>query len=203
MMDANKRNGWKSGGFLILAVMILIFAATALAQSGGSRFGRGMGKGYGEGPFGFEHRLEALAEKLELTEEQVTAIEGIQEAGREKGVELRKEMMRLRHELEGEMLKDEPSLDAAQALVEKIGALRTEIQVQRLANRLEVRKQLTPEQRDKMLMMRGSFQGGRGKHGGRGVGPHGARHCDGKGPHGPGDCDGTGRGGRQRGARSW
>jgi Spy/CpxP family protein refolding chaperone len=200
MMEAIKRGGWKSGGLLALAVMVLIFAATALAQGGGGRFGHGKGKGCGEGSLGFEHRLEALAEKLELTEEQVAAIEGIRESGREKGVELHKEMMRLRNELEGEMLKDEPSPEAAQALVEKIGTLRTEMQVQRLANKLEVRQQLTPEQRDKMLMMRGQFQGGRGRHGGRGS--HGARDCDGKGPHGPGECDGTGRCDHPRGGRS-
>lgn len=201
-MDAIKRSGWKSGGLLALAVMVLIFAGTALAQGGGGRFGHGKGKGCGEGSSGFEHRLEALAEKLELTEEQVAAIEGIREAGREKGVEIRKEMMRLRNELEGEMLKDEPSPEAAKTLVEGIGALRTEIQVQRLANKLEVRQQLTPEQRDKMLMMRGGSHGGRGRHGGRGMGPHGAGGCDGEGPHGPGECDGTGRCGHQRGGRS-
>jgi len=163
-------------------MVVLVFAATALAQGPGGRFGHGTGKGHGAGYFGPEHRLEVLAEKLELTAEQVAAIEGIRESGREKGIELHKEMMRLQNDLEGEMLKDEPNQKAALDLVDKIGALRTGIQAQRLKGRLDVRQQLTPEQRDKMLMMSEKFQGGHGRRGGCGMGPHGDRECDGSGP---------------------
>jgi Spy/CpxP family protein refolding chaperone len=182
MMNTRSSNGWKTGLLLMLATLVLVFAAAALAQGPGGRFGHGKGKGICEGNFGSEHRLEVLTEKLELTEEQVAAIDGIQENGREKGVELHKEMMRLQNDLEGELLKDDPKKETALKLVDKIGALRTEIQAQRLQGRLEIRQQLTPEQRDKMLMMKESFQGSRhGRRGGRGMGRHCDRECDGSG----------------------
>ncbi len=103
-------------------------------------------------------------------------------------------MMRLRNELQGEMLKDDPSEKAAMDLTGKIGALRTEMQANRLTNRLEVRKQLTPEQSDKMLILQGRFQGREGRRGcGRGMGSHWG-----------GNFDGPGQGMGRRGSRgSW
>jgi len=189
-MNASTTKVWKTGAFLVLATMILVFAASALAQGHGGRFGhgRGQGRGFGCGEFGPEHRMEMLQEKLELTDEQAAAIEAIHSAGREKGVAIHKEMMRLRNELEGEMLKDEPSEKTALNLVEKIGALKTELQTNRLKNRLEVRGQLTPQQRDKMLMMHGSSDQGHGRRTGR----HGGGRCD-------RECDGSGPGHRARG----
>lgn len=191
----NKTNKtWKTGAFLILAAMVLVFAATALAQGTGGRSGHGQGKSQGicGGEFGSEHRMEMLQEKLELTDEQVAAIEKIRETGRENGAQLQKEMMRLRNELEGEMLKDEPSEKTVLNLVGEIGDLKTEAQTARMKNRLEVARQLTPEQRDKMLMMHGSFGHGHG-HGSKG-GRHGGSRCD----H---ECDGSGPGCGSQGQR--
>ncbi len=189
-MKASNTKVWKTGAFLVLATMILVFAASALAQGHGSRSGqgRGHGRGFGSGEFGPEHRMEMLQEKLELTDEQAAAIEAIRTAGRENGVALHKEMMRLRNELEGEMLKDEPSEKTALNLVDKIGDLKTEIQSIRLKNRLEVRRQLTPQQLDKMLMLHGSSDRGHGRRAGR----HGGGRCD-------RECDGSGPGHRARG----
>ena len=187
-MSAINTKTWKTGAFLILAVAALVFAAGALAQGPGGRSGHGRGHGPGWGEFGSEQRMEMLREKLELTDEQVAAIEAIREAGREKNIAIRKEMMRLRNELEGEMLKDEPSEKTVLNLVDKIGALKTEKQANRMKNKLEVRRQLTPEQRDKMLMLRGSFDRGRGRSGGH----HRGRPCD-------WECDGSGPGRGTRG----
>jgi len=180
--------------FLTLAAMMVLGVGTALAQGRGAGQGHGGRGGFGDGEFGPGHRLEFLADRLELTDEQITTIEGIHSQGQKKNLELRKEMMRLRNELEGEILKDEPSEKAALDLTGQIGALRTEIQANRLTSRLEVRKQLTPEQRDKMLMLHERFQGREGRRGGgRGMGPHG-----------DGDCDGPGQGKGRRGSRgSW
>ena len=175
----------KNQVFLFLAVLVLLFAAAALAQGPGDGPGRRNGHGGGFGPaFGSEHRLEMLTEKLELTPEQTDAIGKIMEAGRQQGVDLYKEMMRLQNELEGEMLKDEPSQETVLGLVKKAGDLRTEIQSQRMKSRLEVREQLTPEQRDKMLMMKGQAgkgHGRRGSHGPKGrSGCRCDRECDGQ-----------------------
>ena len=190
-MNARTNNGMKTLVFLTLAAMMVLSAGTALAQGKGAGQGHGGRGGFGDGAFGPGHRMEFLAERLELTDEQVTAIEGIHDEGQAKNMELRKEMMRLRNELEGEMLKDDPSEKAALDLTGKIGALRTEIQANRMTSRLEVRKQLTPEQRDKMLMMRERHQGREGREGRRG----GSR---GMGPRGDGDGQG-----RQGARGSW
>ncbi|MEN8006185.1 MAG: Spy/CpxP family protein refolding chaperone [Candidatus Krumholzibacteriota bacterium] len=190
---------------LTLATAALLIVGTALAQGPGPRgpgkgsghcdgeFGPGMGHGMG-GEFGPGHRLEILAERLELTEEQIAAIKGIREAGQEKNLGLRKKLIRLNHDLQGELLKDEPSEKAALDLVGKIGALRTEMKSNRLKNRLEVRQLLTPEQRDKMLMLKERFKPGKGRHGGghRG-GPGGRGGCE---TPGCGKGSGGGRGNR-------
>ncbi len=176
-MFARIQSPRKTALYLTLSVLVLAFAAAALAQGPQNRFGQGRGR---QGEPGL--RLEMLAEKLELTEEQVAAIEKIQETGREKATELRKDMMRLRNELEGEMLKDEPSEKTALQLVEKIGGLRTEMQAGRMQVRLEVRGLLTPEQRDRMLMMEQGSRRGEGRRGGHGRGNRCGNECDGSGP---------------------
>lgn len=179
-MSTRKTDRIKPGLFLAIAALILIFAAAALAQDpqgSQGRFGKGKGQGRGFGP---EERLEVLAEKLELTPDQVTAIEEIRDAGREKGLSLRTDMMRLRNELEGEMLKDTPSEKTVVDLVEKIGSVRTEMETNRVTGRLEMRQLLTPEQRDKMLVLREGWGNRRGRGEGRGPGRGGP--CDGSGP---------------------
>jgi Spy/CpxP family protein refolding chaperone len=177
-----KATNRKNQVFMIMAVFVLLFAAAALAQGPGNGPGRGRGQG-----FGGEHRLEVLAEKLDLTAEQQESIGAIMEESRARGVELRKEMMRLQNELEGELLKDQPSEGTALGLVKEIGDLRTSIQSQRLESRLAVREQLTPEQRDRMLMMKERFGKDRGRRGGRKPGGRFGKscshECDGEGPH--------------------
>ena len=198
-MNARTNKAMRTLVFLTLAAMMVLGAGTALAQRPGAGYGQGYGQGYGlgegrgfgDGEFGPGYRFEMLADHLELSDEQIAGIKGIQAQGQEKNLELRKNLMRLHNELQGEMLKDDPSQKAAQDLNAEIGALRIEIQANCLANRLEVRKQLTPEQRDKMLMLRGKFQRGEGRRvGGRGMGP-----C------GDGDWNGQGFGRGSRGPR--
>ena len=191
-MRKNSNFGMRSLVIMSLAVITLFSVGTVLAQGGsghGRGHGAGSGPGFGDGARGPEHRLEVLAERLELTEEQMVAIKGIREAGQEKNQGLRKELMRLKHDLKGELMKDDPSEKTALDLVEKIGALETEMETGRLKNRLEVRKQLTPEQRDRMLMMKERFHGNRGRHGdGHMSGHRGRGDCG-------GPCNGRGHGG--------
>ena len=161
-----------------ILALTLVAAGSALAQGPGKGQGQGqgmMGRGMGPGNHpgfdqGFgsrgEFRLERMAARLGLTDEQAEAIEKIREDGRKGNLELRKQTMRLRNELRGEMLKDDPSQKTVLDLNAKLGDLRTEKQANRLKNRLAVREQLTPDQRDQMLMMDKSGKGNRdGRHG--------------------------------------
>ena len=181
-MNARSNNRITTLVILTLTALMMLGVGSALAQGPGAGNGQRCGRGSGDGEFGPGHRLELMAEKLELTEDQQAAIKGIHDLGQEKNRELRKELMRLHNELQGEMMKDEPSEKAALDLVGKIGDLRTEIQANRLSSRLEVREQLTPEQRDKMMLMHDRSQRGKNcRGGGRGMGSHGDGDCD--GPH--------------------
>lgn len=122
-------------------------------------------------------RLERLAERLDLSEEQTAKIQSIHENARDGVVGLRKEMMRLHNDLEGEMLEDEPNLTKVRQIAKQIGEIRTKMQISRLESQIAVRGVLTPEQRDKFLMMKE-----RGRRGGPGM-----HEC-----HGPGGMQGPG-----------
>lgn len=189
-----------------VALLALFIAGAALAQGPGQGSGqgacRGMGPGKAEcvqGDFGgrAQMRLERMAARLDLTEEQTAAIAKIHEEGRDKNLEIRKQMMRLRNELQGEMLKDAPSQKKVLELNEKMGALRTQKHAIRLQNRLAVREQLTPEQRDRMMIsdLGKGGRGGRSGHGGSHQGPRGSA-CGKAGGFGLGGGSGEGCGPR-------
>ena len=116
------------------------------------------GKGWRDCPEIAAHspflELSYLQEVLELTEEQAAAIEQIREAGRQARLELRQEILQLQNELNGEMLKDEPAEARLTQLVQTLGEIRTKLQLHRLQQQLALRKELTPEQRDKWVVLR-------------------------------------------------
>jgi Spy/CpxP family protein refolding chaperone len=161
---------------LLLALTTLVVAAAAAQPGPAPRAGAGHRGGpagpAGDGP---GWRLERLTARLDLSEEQQAAIAALQEEARTEATALRKELTRLRHARRGEMLEDDPSEQTLVELVEKMGAVRTDLQVLHLKTRLQIREQLTPEQRDRMLLL-----GERGRRGGR----PGGRHA------GPGWCGG-------------
>ncbi len=183
----------------IVPIVLIVLASAGLATAQGHGLGQGKGqkKGCaGNGPAGFGpgHRIEMMAHRLDLSDDQKNTIQGIFENSRQDGVEKRKDLMRLRNQLKGEMLKDSPSEKSVLSINSKMGALKTEMKALKLKTRLAVREELTSEQRDKMLVM-GGFGGndGHGKKGGQGKkGGHG-------GSHGCGNCDGPGKGARQGG----
>ena len=154
--------------FAGILALTLVAAGAVLAQGPGRGSGshRCLDGDFGSGgEFRSELRLERMAERLGLTQEQTEAITKIRQEGRQENLEIRKEMMRLRNELRGEMLKDDPSQKTVLELNDKLGELRTQRQANRLENRLAVREQLTPQQRDQMLLL-GEF--GKGSRHGRG-----------------------------------
>jgi len=150
-------------------VMVLLLALPVLAIAQGKR-GQGEARWDGERPFGPFARLD-------LSEEQKEKIEGIMSRVDDEALSLRKEMMRARHDLRGAFLEE--SIDQAEIrkLVERIGELRTKMELRHIERRLAIREVLTEEQRDRLLL-------------------HGGRHL----PGGPG-CDGGrhGKGGQGRG----
>lgn len=183
-MNIQNSNKFKIIVAAVFATLVMASAGMAAAQ------GPAAGKGQGSGL-----RLERMAAHLNLTEEQQETIKSIHEKSGQVGVQLRKDLARLRNEMQGEMLKDEPSEKAVLSLNEKMGSLKTELKANRLKTRLAVREQLTPEQRDQMLTMRGPGHRGDGRGEGRAHGRRGGKNfgrgmerCDGSGPHARTEC---------------
>ncbi len=170
----------RSGVKSVALVTALLLALPVLAAAQGKR-GQGEARWEGgqAGPFA----------RLELTEEQQKRIDEIRDRDDQEKVLLQKEMMRARHDLHGILLEDTPDRAKVQKLVEKIGEIRTKLQVQHLDRWLAMREVLTQEQKDRLLLRggphlfdgpgRGWDRSGRGGHrGGWGEGP-----CP--GDHGP------------------
>jgi len=172
-------------------ILTIILASAGLAAAQGPHHGKGMHKGMqkgmqkgmadcsamSDGEFGPGHRIEMMAKKLDLSEKQLETIKKIHENNRKEVLEKRKELMRLRNEMQGEMLKDNPSEKTVLGLNDKMGALKTEMKALRLKTRLAVREELTADQRDQMLMMGG--HGGKGGRKGHGGACGGFGGCDG------------------------
>lgn len=193
----NSQNSTQRKIFVSTLTILMIVGLAAVAVAQGPGQGRhGRGNGMGDGNFGPEMRIERMANHLDLTEDQVKSIKEIHENGRADNIQLRKQIMQLRNAKRGEMMQDDPSSKTVLELTGKIGDLRTEMQTNRMKSRLEVRKVLTPEQRDKMLLMgegRGDNQ--RGKKGSRRGESRGGRQNQ---------CDNSGNGsGRGNGNGNW
>jgi Spy/CpxP family protein refolding chaperone len=156
--DQQETRKMKTRTLTLLILALTTAASLACARPGGRDAGA---PGPGDGP----GRFPALCERLGLSEDQQAAIDKIREESREAGTDTRKQIVRLRNDLEGLMLEDEPDAGEVEKLVRRIGELRTEQQVRRLQTRLAIRAQLTDEQRDRLIALRGARGHGHGDRG--------------------------------------
>jgi Spy/CpxP family protein refolding chaperone len=186
MLKTQKKPILNTIALSVVAVTFLV-AGIAMAQ--------GPGQGMGGKKGGFD-RFDRMASRLELNADQKTAIKALQEDSREANQSLRKDMMRLRNELQGEMMKDEPSEKTVLGISAKMSDIKGEQRANRLKTRLAVRKHLTPEQRDQMMLM-----GGQGQGNGKGHGQKGAFQGKGQGNGNAGSGCRQGGGGSQRNCR--
>jgi protein CpxP len=146
---------------VVVGLIVLVAAAAAAARQGrpGPEDARGSKGAFMQG----------------LSEEQRTAVREIMQKHREEVEPLRAEMEAKNAELQ-ELVRAEAGEAAIFAKIDELGALHTEMTKVRMAMRLEIRAQLTDEQKEqfdeKLFMM------GRGPHrgdGGRGPGGRGPR----------------------------
>jgi len=93
-------------------------------------------------------------DRLGLSEDQQKAMAKIRNEAQTARRERMREMMRLRNEMQGEFLKDSPAAAALRSLAQRMGEIRTQLQIQQLEQRLAIHQLLTPEQRDRMMVMR-------------------------------------------------
>jgi Spy/CpxP family protein refolding chaperone len=159
---------------ILMAAVALLLVSWAAAQGPDSP--RGHAGKRGAEP-AFAGRWERLCERLELSADQKQAMEKIREEARGERLELRKDLLRLQNELHGLMLADEPSEKEVADLIERIGDIKTKRQQSRMSQRLAIRRLLTDEQRDQLMLGRDEgrrggrqFDRGERRHGGEGWG---------------------------------
>ena len=139
---------------VVVGLMLVLAAAAASARYGGV------------GPEGGPGSKSAFLQ--ELTSEQRNAM-------REITLKYKKEMIPLRAEMETknlelqELVRADAGKDAIFAKLDEIGALRTEMMKKRMAMRLEIRAQLTDEQKE-MMDAKHMMMGHKGAGGGCGLG---------------------------------
>ena len=139
-------------------------------------FASGPGQGMRHG--GGNHHEYTVWSKLNLTDAQKAKIEALQIAHRKEIRPVREKMFDKSVELRRMWLQENPDKDKILALQKEVRVLRDQLEDKTTAHKLEVRKVLTPEQREKLVNS--------GWDKGKGFGPRGGMR--GQGEHGPGIC---------------
>lgn len=114
-----------------------------------------------------EKRMERIAEKLDLTEEQKEKFKALVEeqkeekkvkmkAKREKSEERKAEGEKIKDlakKMKEELRKDAPDRNKIHGYIKQMSEIRTGMQIKRIDSLLELRKSLTPEQKEKFKKM--------------------------------------------------
>jgi len=151
----------------------LLLSVPVFAFGPGSGYGKGHGEGMGRG----YHRDAAWA-KLNLSDGQKTKIEALQLVHQKEIRPIREKMFDKSVELRRIWLQTNPDKDKILALQKEVRVLRDQLEDKATAQKLEIRKLLSPEQQEKMA------NAGWGR--GMGFGPRGGMRGHGGG--GPGIC---------------
>lgn len=149
--------------FVLLLAGLLLFSSSLEAQKRG---GGHADRGYrGERP----DRVR-LHDRLDLTEEQQSKLDGIRTAHQKKMIDNRAEFQKIRLSVREETRKAEPDMRAIEDLVKKQETLRTAMQLERIKHWNNIREVLTPEQQEIWQQHRRGFGefGDRRGHGRRG-----------------------------------
>ena len=150
----------------ICGLILLAASLPALAQGRGDHQ-RGRGPGMMDG-----HRLEHLAQRLELSDGQREEFKEMFVARFEAGGESRRAVFEARQALDAQIHADSFDEAAIRTAAGALAALEADLAVERAAQVQKMRQLLTPEQLAKLDEMRGDRQdrGRRGHRGPRGRG---------------------------------
>lgn len=108
--------------------------------------------------------LEKHAERLRLDAKTLEQIRTISEATKEQSKELRTNLQQARTTMRELLSAENPDKAAVMKQAEIMGAIKTDLQKQRLATMLEIRALLTPEQRQEWTEIVKEFRSKRGPH---------------------------------------
>ena len=146
----------KKSLWIILPVLALFLAAAVAAPE----FGRIL-----ENP--------RIKKELKLTPEQEKSLKDLRFAAKEKSIDIDARIKKARLQMEQEMEKDEVDRDKVMGLLEETGKQQTELKKIAVGNMIEIKKILTPEQREKGKEMLAKWRAAKEKKGGmeRPMGP--------------------------------
>lgn len=174
----------------LLAIIMLLAVSSTLANRGpyGQRPGGPMHCMKGDDFIGPGMLLRS-ADEIGLDEKQQAKISGLMEEFGLARIELKAELEKAELKLRHLKMNDGPEKDIFDSM-DKVGALKTEMQKMRYRHRKTIKSVLTQEQLDKLKELRHKYGRGDGPgcHG-RGAGPggdSGPKHGGGPGPQGDG-----------------
>ena len=155
-------------GTLVLAVALMAPAAPAL---GGSHWPAGLGRHHGK----FWKREEVRRE-LQLTEDEVRNLEHIFAKNQQPLIDLAADVKKKRADLETLLVDDRADDKRITAQVDLVEQARANLGKARVMMLLEMRKALTPAQREKLVRLKEEHERRKGREGGerdRGAAHHG------------------------------
>ena len=142
-------------GLALVALLVIGIVATAVSQPM-----RGKGKmPHTAGP---EGRKGWMGITPPLTTEQMEKISPLRIDHQKETIDLRADLQKKRLDLRTLMMAAKPDEKKIHAVIEEMGALRTQLQKQRVSHWLKVREILTPEQRASLKARGPGFGGRRG-----------------------------------------
>ncbi|WP_420237232.1 Spy/CpxP family protein refolding chaperone [Telmatobacter bradus] len=154
--------------WLLMATAGAYFTGVAVAQGPAAEPGAGFGQGFGAhrapieralGPDGSHGRWwnnPAIVEKLKLSDEQRKAMDGILLEHREKLIDLRGNVEKAELEMEPLIKADQPNEGKILAQIDKLAAVRAELEKANARFLLALRAKLTPEQWKQLEDLRAS-----------------------------------------------
>ena len=144
-------------GFTLVALLVVGIVATAISQPmrGREKMPRATGPGEGKGWMGITPPL---------TTEQMEKICTLRIDHQKATIDLRADLQKKRLDLHTLMMAMKPNEKKIDAVIEEMGALRTQLQKQRVSHQLKVRELLTPEQQASLKTRWLGFGGRHGKH---------------------------------------
>lgn len=142
-------------GLMLVVLLVIGIVATAVSQTmrGRGKMSRAVGSEQGIGPMGITPSL---------TPEQIEKISALRIEHQKATIDLRASLQKKRLDFRTLMMAEKPDEKKINAVIEEMGALRTQLQKQRVAHWLKVREILTPEQRASLKARRPGFGGRRG-----------------------------------------
>ena len=113
-----------------------------------------------------EKRIEMISRRLKLTDEQKKRFLVHQEEMKKAMRANRRKVREAGDKLKAELKKDEPDRRTVHARINEINELRRKMQIRRVDSLLDLRRSLSPEQREKFRGMLGSLRenGSRDRH---------------------------------------